>query len=1198
MSALRTRSGVADRPQSNAVADQGALGTVRLISAGNPNQTFFDLNLRRAWQMHRALAITIIVLSVLGATAYLVRSWNRYTAASTIYVKPAQRPLLENGPSQSWPYDANTYESYIQQQIQGVTRPDVLAAALRKVPGWQRPSEDVQKASERLTRALEVNRVGASYKISIKAKGRSAAEAAQLANAVATSFVDSATRELRAGDTQRIELLREERDRIQKEMTADRAEQEELNKKLGIAAVAGNLPDPYDEQISAVRGELVKARAANDEAAARLTALANSGASNAALDAEADEIVSADPGMVSMKTALNKRRSDLISQMANLTASNPLFKQDEEELAKINASLESMSKDLRAKAAGHIQQRLRNDLERTSQLENRLNTQLAQLTGAAGSATPRLQRSNELATDILRLQNRFAIVDEQYRNLTLENNAPGSVYLSDPALVPLEADRGRVFRNCVIVLVLGLVLALGAALLAHNLDSRIYVAADVERILGFAPMALLPDFYEVGTGVSEEYMLRLAAAVEHAYQEGALKSCIFTGVAPGVGATTVANRVTSMLEAMGRDTVLVDASGTPPPTPSLESGSPENTDLVPSPRGSRSTALLQRMTEGGSDDSIVLSDTAPLLVSGETEYLARFTDSAIVVIESGVTTRTQLREVAHTLQRLEVRAAGFVLNRISMENADVSFRNSVRAVESHLLAQTRSFVRKNGKKRASRKSESNAVGETAPDEPAGVQAAEPPRPVQQKELEANTRTVTPAKTAEPVRHETVRHTQTSEPAKAAGTSHRIITPEPITEKVLPPSRTSVPVAPSPKAREARVVDAPVVRESAVTAQPQSASIPETAAIQAEGPGIWMETATPVARVLRGREAERTSHPELTRPVVEPPSPPQSKVAERSIPPEPAAAEPRPAPAATSGTVVSQAITRIAQTIWSTSSGESSAPAEPIVSRVVPNAEESIAPRRTEATKPAAPASVESPRPAASRVPEAVIPRATAKPYAPPATPVAPATAWRPTDPIPPAAARAAAFPVWTPTPPISAPPPTSHAARPEKPAPLRTVVEPPVAAIPPVNAAGAAPKANTLPADPELEPEDFDDLPYSAASRLGGLRNLLVSLGLKTLGKDAENAGQDTPEDPYEHMSARPVYAEPDIPSAQDPAEVTGPAGTVMAQPEFIPPRPVAERVEREMEPVRPTPKRVARWDSPEDIETLPSWRGQYRRRR
>lgn len=684
MKNLRAMSTYQETPRSRMAA--GTQPNIRSVPAINPDETFFHFEIRRALEMHRGLALGIFLIALAVCCGYLARRWHTYKADSIVYVQPAPPKLLQTGQSQQWPFDANTYETYIEQQIHNVTRSDVLAAAVQRIPDFRGAKESLQAAADRLGGNLEVNRVSTGYQISITATAGSAAEAAQMANAVADSFIQSATRELRSGDSQRLELLREERDRVEKELASDRTEQDSLNKQLGVASV-GAAPDFYDDQIAAIRAELVKARTDNDEAAAKLMATAGGGPSSAALDAAADEIVAADPGLVSMKTALNKRRSDLISQMSNLKPDHPLYKQDAEELAKIQGSLDAMTKDLRAKASGQIEQRLKSDLERTSSVEERLNAQLGQMTRAAGSATPRLQRANDLATDVARLQARFTEVDDQYRNLSLEVAAPGAVYLAAPAVAPLHADRKKVYRNALIVLLGGIVFALAGALIALNLDPRIYISADVERVLGFAPMALLPDLYEVGTGVAEEYMLRLAAAVEHAHQQGNLHSCIFTGVAPGAGATTVSTRVTNMLQAMGRETVLVDAVGVPPE----ETVNP-GTGLVHIPRGSRSMALLQQMT-AGDDEAVVVTDTAPLLVSGETEYLARFVDSAIIVIESGVTTKAQLREVTRTLERLDVAAVGFVLNRISLTNANPAFRLSVRAVEKHLKAQARTFDR-------------------------------------------------------------------------------------------------------------------------------------------------------------------------------------------------------------------------------------------------------------------------------------------------------------------------------------------------------------------------------------------------------------------------------------------------------------------------------------------------------------------------
>jgi hypothetical protein len=100
---------------------------------------------------------------------------------------------------------------------------------------------------------------------------------------------------------------------------------------------------------------------------------------------------------------------------------------------------------------------------------------------------------------------------------------------------------------------------------------------------------------------------------------------------------------------------------------------------------SRPTALPWKGGETETrEDSLVVTDTAPLAVSAETEYLARFADCAIVVIASGVTTRAELREAARTFARLKVAAVGFVLNRVRLEKADATFRKSVEGVERHL----------------------------------------------------------------------------------------------------------------------------------------------------------------------------------------------------------------------------------------------------------------------------------------------------------------------------------------------------------------------------------------------------------------------------------------------------------------------------------------------------------------------------------
>jgi uncharacterized protein involved in exopolysaccharide biosynthesis/Mrp family chromosome partitioning ATPase len=703
------------------------------LSAGNVRSSYFSLDLARAMRMHRRLVLGFVVCGILLSAAYFLEMWPAYLAQSAVYVQPAPPPVLDQNSVTRWPFDSSSYESYIQQQMLNVTRTDVLAAALHKLGhgSWWGSSESEPAAIDRLRRTIEVTRQGSSYQFSIGVRASTPAVAAQTANEVTTSYIDSATGQQKAGDAQRLAALNGERDRVQKELAADRTEQQALNKQLGQAAVGAAAPDHYDDDINRLRTELAKARADHDEAVARYTSMGDgNGLNSASLNAEADELIATDPGLVSMKAALNQRRAALITQMATATPGQPDYKQDADELAKINASLDSMANELRGKAAERIELRLRADLERTADVEAQLNTQLGQLTAEASDATPKLQRSTDLVTDIARLQTRFTAVDEQWHNLMLEDGVLGSVYLVTPAAAPLHAAASSVPRNALLVVFASILLGILTAVIANKADPRVYLAVDVERVLGLAPLTQLPHFYEVSEGVVEEQLLRLSTTLEYARKEGSMKSCIFTGSGTGAGVTTVVTKVRAMLESMGRATVLVDASGIQPSAaranPSVGLGERLARGFAGTQRGSRPSALVKQMVEETETrkDSIVLTDTAPIVLSAETEYLARFVDCAIVVIESGVTTRAQLRDVAATLHRLNLGAVGFVLNRVELRKADEAFRESVQAIEDHLNPEKRSYTRRTV--RTSPTTPEAAPADNPPaDKPAAERAVEP-----------------------------------------------------------------------------------------------------------------------------------------------------------------------------------------------------------------------------------------------------------------------------------------------------------------------------------------------------------------------------------------------------------------------------------------------------------------------------------------
>lgn len=193
--------------------------------------------------------------------------------------------------------------------------------------------------------------------------------------------------------------------------------------------------------------------------------------------------------------------------------------------------------------------------------------------------------------------------------------------------------------------------------------------------------------------------------------------------------------------------------------------------------------------------------------------------------------------------------------------------------------------------------------------------------------------------------------------------------------------------------------------------------------------------------------------------------------------------------------------------------------------------------------------------------------------------------------------------------------PRSSAPRPPAPVPptrpavpaasRRALASEPLGPIPP---AGPNPKANDV-TDPSFPPpvlaahdtalNDLNSEPAeNPPSRLSGLRNLLVSLGRRSLIQEDElQSALETEAEPrFERATVCPAYE--DAIASGNTAPGHGLPARLSAQPEFLPPRPSAElEKEKVKEAVRPTPPRRDTPDG-EEIQTLPSWRGQYRKKR
>ncbi len=707
--------------------------------ASSTGQTQRSIHLAQSLRRHRKPALYILALCLLlsGVILYLHHG-TYYEAKSSVYISPTFPTTLAEEKEQDRPYDA-----FVQDQVQTVTRFDILATAIQQsTPGtWLKPKETMQQSVARLTKQLEVERVGTTFQISIALKARSPEVAAQVVNAVTRAYIDKAHREEFYGRDERLATLRQERSRLQQQLDTALAAQAKLMQSLGIASIQQETANPYDAQLSKLHEDLTAAREHRMESEAQIAALKTKGGDSTALDATAQDAVAADAGLASFKAALNQRRAILIEQMNGLTPSNPVWKQDNSELSNLERELNNSSSDLAGKAASRIEQKLEADLYRTRAVELQLQQELLTQTHSATGAVPRFQQAKEWSKTIERLESGYSAVDERIRSLELESSSPGSIHLSSPALAPLTPVNSRTWMLALLLAAGSCLASMATAIAIDLLDARVYTGSDVESFLGFAPLGVLLDHDEFDSEVSGQYLSRLAGGLNHARNTTGAKTFLFTGLTPGGGSTTVVEKVARHLRNLNLRTLTIAATNVDGKVSYVTGGpayqssstlknslsSPSKTTLPEDQKRTGETLALNIASESGASSlpvrsgvfvanvlgeirneyDIVLIDSSPILISADAEHISRVADGTVLVLSSGQSTRKQLLRAARLLERLEVAGVGVVLNRIGRHSMDSALAEDISDFEQQLRKQ-RGFARE--------QTASSSIHEDAPSE--------------------------------------------------------------------------------------------------------------------------------------------------------------------------------------------------------------------------------------------------------------------------------------------------------------------------------------------------------------------------------------------------------------------------------------------------------------------------------------------------
>jgi len=312
---------------------------------------------------------------------------------------------------------------------------------------------------------------------------------------------------------------------------------------------------------------------------------------------------------------------------------------------------------------------------------------------------------------------------ETETSFRLREARTSNVRVVDPAEPPTTAASPRKLLNLVLALLVGSTLGIGMAFLVDHLDNTVKNEQDIQRLGGVTVLGHVPltrTLHAVGDEVphsddltrqldigshldprsnfSETFRnLRtslLLATPDHPPRHVAVTSC-----EPGDGKSTVALNLAIVLTQLGRRVLLIDADLRRPRihkslqltnavgVSSFLSGNATLDELIreseipnlrvitsgpipPNPSELLGSPGLETMLDrfSGEDrfDHIIL-DSPPVLSVTDAIILSTRTDSTILVVRAGMTSREALAQSAARLKQSRVKVTGAVLNAVSHE---------------------------------------------------------------------------------------------------------------------------------------------------------------------------------------------------------------------------------------------------------------------------------------------------------------------------------------------------------------------------------------------------------------------------------------------------------------------------------------------------------------------------------------------------
>lgn len=432
------------------------------------------------------IAVLIFVLTVGSAVGISMVLPRQYTATATLVVDQSRPDPISAAMYSGYPspaYMATQVDVLRSERIaQHVIRKHDLASSANSREQWMKDSGGVGSFEawlvEGLQTALEIKPSRESNVISVSFKSRDAQDAAAMANAFVQAYLDVSL-ELRVDPAKqystffdsRSKELRANIERAQARLTA-------YQREKGVVIASDGQLDVETSRLNELSSQLVALQAVAAESSSR------QGQAQAGAADRLQEVVN-NPVLAGLRGDITRAEARLQELTSRLGENHP-------QVIEANANIASLRSRLSTET-----RRVTGTLGVTNTINRQREAEVRAALEAQRARVLRLRTVREegavLIRDVENAQRAYEAVLSRLNQTSLESHTTQSnAYVLARAVAPMIPSSPKVGRNVALSLVIGLVLAIGAAVLIEFVDRRVRTVDEVSELVGLPLLGVLP----------------------------------------------------------------------------------------------------------------------------------------------------------------------------------------------------------------------------------------------------------------------------------------------------------------------------------------------------------------------------------------------------------------------------------------------------------------------------------------------------------------------------------------------------------------------------------------------------------------------------------------------------------------------------------------------------------------------------------